>query len=1058
MGHTHNTTAPSLINIRISKEKLLLFRGLIFLSLFDDALPREDAIKFEHLTVDQGLSQNSVTCILQDSKGFMWFGTLDGLNRYDGYGFTVYHHDPLDENSLSDSEVFSLYEDHSGTLWIGTGKSYCSLNPADREHGRFTRYGTTPTILRVFEDENGLWDWTGRGLAKFDEEKQRFEPFQDYVKGFEKEIAYRIYVDRSSTLWWWLGNEGLFRVRGYAEKNLSHMNFRHDPEDPTSLFHNAVTQVYEDRSGSIWVGTVDGGLSRLVQDDRGQERFITYQINPAHHISVLLEDRDGDMWIGTEGGTGLVRFTENDGETSPTFMRYTHNLSDPNSLSNNNIMALVQDRSGAIWVGTRGGGVNKFDTEGIHFDHFQHDRSNANSLPHNRVWSFYEDRKGALWSGTTAGLCRLDRKAKGGRQFTNFRIDPEDANREGSLQVRAIHEDSPGTLWIATLGRGLGKFNQQTGQITYYRHDPNAPYSINSDNVYAICEDRTGRMWIGTNGGGLNQFDPKAGRFTSYNHLLKRNSSGQNLGWVITIYEDSQGLLWLGTWKEGLIRFDPETEEFTHYLDDPADPNSLSNHTVFSIYADKSGVLWVGTYGGGLCRMEGDDPGQATFKCFTVRDGLPNNVIHGILEDDFGNLWLSTNQGLSRFNPKTEEFRNYNSDDGLQSNQFNLGAAYKSKRGEMFFGGPNGFNSFYPKNIVNLQPPQIALTGFKKFGKRVRLEQPLSSLRKLDLSYKENFFSFEFVALHYKKPLKNRYAYMLEGFDKEWIDAGSKREAIYTNVDPGNYTFRVKAANSDGIWNAEGSALKMTIHAPFWGTWWFYMLAAGSLFAVVSAAHRYRVREAVRIERARMTERERMRDKMAADIHDELGHRVTNISLASKILKTELKRNPHRIGDILEKITHNADQLFKDMKDAIWELDPAKDSVYALAVQLKNFSDEIFDASDIAFRLVGLTDKLERSTLPMAWRQNLLRLFKEGMHNILKHADGCRNVHLEFRVADHHLNIILTDDGKGFDVADHSAGNGLKNMRERARKINGELEIISDMGRGTKLRFRGKLP
>lgn len=235
---------------------------------------QKEQIRFERLTVDQGLSENTVPCIFQDSQGFMWFGTLDGLNMYDGYGFTAYHHDPLDENSLSDSEVHSLYEDHSGTLWIGTGKGYCSLNPADREQGRFTRYGTTPRILSVFGDENGLWGWTGRGLAKFDEEKQHFEPFQNYVEGFEQETAYCIYVDRSGSLWWWFGNEGLFRLRGYADKNLGDMNFRHDPEDHTSLFHNAVTRVYEDRSGSIWVGTVGGGLSRLAQDESGREQFI----------------------------------------------------------------------------------------------------------------------------------------------------------------------------------------------------------------------------------------------------------------------------------------------------------------------------------------------------------------------------------------------------------------------------------------------------------------------------------------------------------------------------------------------------------------------------------------------------------------------------------------------------------------------------------------------------------------------------------------------------------------------------------------------------------------
>ncbi|MFQ5708827.1 MAG: two-component regulator propeller domain-containing protein [bacterium] len=1036
-------------------------------TFFQSSLAQESNIKFEHLTVDQGLPQNSVICIYQDHKGFLWFGTLDGLAKYDGYGFTTYKHIPNDPNSLSYNAIATIYEDHAGQLWVGTDRD---LNKFDPETERFEQF-SFGAISAVCEDSSGtLWVGSGQnGLYRVDRERNEFvnyrhDPADPKTLSVDGLLALWLDLARG-VLWIGTGSDGLDRFD--IEKE-AFTHYQHELENPKSLSHNAVIAVCPDGHGALWIGTYGGGLDRF---DPETGEFVHFKHDPADPnslsddtIHALVRDEETNaLWIATQHG-GLNRLDL----TTQVFTRFRHDPDDPKSLSNDEVWSVFRDNSATLWAGTRGDGLNKFNARQVTFKHYKHDPADPNSLVDNRVWTFYEDHAGGFWIGTDGGLSRFDRKKE---SFLYYAPDPHKPGWFRKHPVRAICEDGKSRVfWLATLGEGLARFDRKKQEVSYFKVANTDLSSSGAENLYALREDESRKLWIGTNGGALNILDlnefngapeqkPKFVQREMY--LDEPHNTGA--GWVTTILEDRFGSVWLGTWENGLVEFDLDSGERNFYRHDPHNPNSLSDNSVFSIHEDARGVLWVGTNGGGLNKLvrrhvEGSDQSEIEFTRYTQKDGLPNNVIYGILEDDFGNLWLSSNRGLSRFDPRSERFINYDKKDGLQSNEFNLGAYYETKDGEMFFGGINGFNRFHPQDVINTHPPRVVLTAFKKFGRTVRLPKPINEMKKLTLSYQDVFFSFEFVALHYKNPAKNQYAYFLEGFDKEWNYIGTKREAIYTNLDPGEYRFRVKAANSDGIWNQEGVALEIIIVPPFWQTPYFYLGSFLTLVLIVVAIYKYKLGQALRIERAKTEERERIQKKVAADFHDELGHRVTKISLITKLLKRSLKSAlPDFLAD-LDLIADNADSLYREMKEFIWELDPEKDSIYDLTAQLKTFSDQLFDKTPIAFRLTGLSPTLEQMRLPLDWRLHLLRIFKEGMNNILKHAHGCKNVALDVRVREGNLGITLTDDGEGFDMDDMSPGNGLKNMQDRAAKLQAEFTIRSSPSHGTTVQYRGKLP
>jgi len=443
---------------------------------------------------------------------------------------------------------------------------------------------------------------------------------------------------------------------------------------------------------------------------------------------------------------------------------------------------------------------------------------------------------------------------------------------------------------------------------------------------------------------------------------------------------------------------------------------------------------------------------------YFIKNGLPNDVVYGILEDSKGFLWLSTNKGLARFDPKTESFKNYDIRDGLQSNEFNSGAYALTNEGSLIFGGVNGANEFFPDSLTdNPYISPMVLTGFNIYNQPVKLAQTINATNEIILSYKQNYFSFEFASLDFSKPARNQYAYMLEGLDISWINSGTRRFAGYTGLDAGEYLFKVKGTNGDGIWNETGTSIRIIITPPFWKTWWFnvllFLIIAGGITLLIM----YRVRQLLKIKTIEKIAEEKMRSKVAADFHDELGNRITKISLFSEILRSDINKTSDKTMDYLNKINENANNLYNETRDFIWHLDPKKDTLHDLAIHLKTFGDELFDSTNTNFEFNGINDHTKKIHLQMDWRQHILRIFKEAMHNALKYAKG-KNVKLKISTTDKNAILELSDDGQGFNLSEQSAGEGHKNMKNIAVAIQADLKIQSNPGKGTMIQLIFNLP
>lgn len=779
---------------------------------------RDGRLAFKKISIEQGLSQSSVQAILQDKLGYMWFGTEDGLNRFDGYTFRIFKHDPEDPTSLSNNNILALFQDQEGSIWIGTNGS--GLDRYDQQNGGFVHYRANKEdphslsndfILNISEDRSGnLWIGTsGGGLNRFDRQNNRFTTYQ------------------------------------------------FDKQDPGSLSGNRVLGLYADPMGMLWVAT-EGGLD---QYDYQSDRFthveqiaslpMKFRFN---ELAPMLRDQAGLLWVGTS--QGVIRLHPEDG----SYTVFEHDPEDENSLSDNEVRSIHVDGFGALWIGTYGGGLNLFDSQHNTFTRFQYDRLNPDSLSSNFVYKIYEDQGGLLWIGTFGGGVNIfDRNLE---RFAHYFAEPNNPNSLSENSIFDMHEDQQGFLWIASYGGGLNRFDPESGHFLHFKHDPNDPGSLADNEVWAVYQDQQGEIWVGTNSG-LDRFDPTKQQFTHYRHepgnpvslsnnvamaVVEDQQQGIWIGsehglnlyiqdednfrryvhepddpnslsndsvWCLLV--DSQNTLWIGTNGGGLNRLNIETGAFSSFQNDPENPNSLSHNTVLAIYEDHLGRIWVGTWGGGLNQL---DRQSGAITRYTEKNGLPNDVVYGILEDQDGYLWISTNKGLSRFDPANEIFKNFSAVDGLQSNEFNLNAHVKTREGELYFGGINGLTRFYPSQITtSTHIPAITISAMSVNNRVYR--EDLTDNDEIRLGYQDNFLSFDFVLLDYRAPQNNQFTYKMVGIDQDWVNAGTRRHADYPNLPAGNYTFQVKGANSEGVWNEQGSAVRITITPPLWGTWWF---------------------------------------------------------------------------------------------------------------------------------------------------------------------------------------------------------------------------------------------
>ncbi|MBM3296039.1 MAG: diguanylate cyclase [Candidatus Aminicenantes bacterium] len=816
-------------------------KGWVFLTLLTSlGLPllAQESLLFRRYNINQGLSQNSVYAILQDRHGFMWFATQDGLNRFDGYTFRIFRPKPEDRSSLSNGLLTSLAEDALGFLWVGTDTGFLNrYDPASETFRHFRPVSSVPprqerpAITSLLAERSGrLWVGTSSGLVRFHPSSETFQLFRSSAQDPASLSGDSITVLYKSPQGdFWVGTRGaglnLFDpVRGRAVRYL-----------PGAT----VLAVLED-DGALWVGT-DGGLVRL---DPRSGRTDVFRNDPgrsdslAHdRVTSLIKDRNGDIWVGTRNG-----FDRLDREAS-RFIHYRNDAFDETSLCDDDVLTLAQDRSGGLWVGTQGGGLSLLDRVSVPFGHLRDKSGAPNRRSRNQIWAIMEDETGTLWIGTAAGL-HLHNRRTGSRQ--NYVHDPRNPGSLSQDIVRSVIMDRRGSVWVATESAGIDRLDPGAGSFVHFRHDPRDPGSLSSNEVRCLLEDRDGSIWAATMGGGLNRFDRATGRFVRFRHN-PADASSLSTDRTYSLCQDREGFLWVATWGGGLNRLDPATGGVRHYRHATTDPDSISDNSILSVTEDRAGNIWAGTRGAGLCKLEPQDREGGRFRTYSEEDGLPNSQIYAALEDEDGFLWLTHNRGLSRFDPATGKIKNFGTLSGVQSPEFNGNAKFQSARGEMFFGGINGLNAFFPGKVKdNPYPPPVAITELQVFNRtvdigpdangRVVLERSTVLGSAVRLSHGENMITLKFAALHYAVPEENQYAYILEGFDKDWNFVGAVRQATYTNLPPGEYVFRVRASNSDGLWNEQGASLSVVIAPPFWRRLWFQTLAVLSALAAVAGA------------------------------------------------------------------------------------------------------------------------------------------------------------------------------------------------------------------------------
>ncbi len=784
--------------------------------------------RFQRLSTEQGLSSSVVYCLLQDRQGFLWAGTQDGLNRYDGCAFTTFRSDPADSTSLAPGYVRALLQDRSGRIWVGCGGGLAALDPRNGRVRRYTHQlsegrnpGNLPVESLTIARDGTVWAVAFEGgLFYFDQKKDRFLRYR-FRQPLRSKPVLALLADRAGMLWIGTQGSGLFRL---DPRTGVVTTYRHDPANPATLSGDFVMSLAEDRTGNLWVGTEGRGLNRL---DPATGRVTRQPLDGSlgnANVWTLHPDRAGNLWIGTET-EGLRRFNPRTGAVRA----YHADPNNPTSLSNEAIFSVYEDRAGTLWAGTYGGGLSALhrpDASG--FFHYQTAPASPNAAALNVVQSLSRDATGRLWIGSQGGVQAM-RGAPDAMQAETPSVTLAD-------EVHSFRATRSGTHWFGTYSQGALAFDPLRGTAQAVAEITRPAVRITSRQmaVARILEDRAGVLWFSTEGDGLRAYDPRTGGVRVFMNRANDPAS-LSYNYLSALGEAADGSLWVGTFGGGLCRLDPARRRFTCFLNDPKNAASLSSNHVSDLYVEPAGRVWVGTFGGGLNVL---NPATGQCQRFTEKEGLPNNVVNALLPDGRGNLWLSTNKGLCRFTPPMKgypaQIRTLDGRDGLQNNEFTMGAGFRDAAGWLYFGGINGFNAFHPDSIrPNPYRPPVVLTAFRVFEKPYPLDSLISEKKAIRLDYAQNFFSFEFAALNFILPEKNKYAYRMEGFDPNWVEAGTRRYASYTNLPPGTYTFRVKAANNDGIWNEQGAALSITIVPPFWQTNWFRTLVLVGFLGVV---------------------------------------------------------------------------------------------------------------------------------------------------------------------------------------------------------------------------------
>lgn len=1059
----------------------------ILLPITDDA-----NLRFTHVTFGVDSSSGRVAEIVQDDQGFLWMGTQDGLQRYDGYRLREYQHDPDNPNSLSGSYIYSLFKDREGQLWIGSDLYLDRFNPATEV---FTHYHLPASsfngwVSHITEDRDGtIWLSTNHGLNQLNPATGQTVRYR-HVKGDPSTLGSN---QVRATL---EGKDGTFWVATTASLDIFDRrtgkvtrHFLLPVRTAANRPHSEVS-LCEDHTGKIWVAFSFGvGLAAV---DQAAKKLIYYSFGADSSdsanlpgIRTIFEDEDGNLWLGT-ADNGVVKLDRE----RRHFVRYHNRPNDLASLSSDQVVGMYEDHEGNIWVGTTGGGVNWFQRRPLPFTRYQHMDGNPNSLDSNYTSAIFVDHTGAMWVGSMSVLTRIDRSTG---QYTFYR-KAGGAGNLSSTWVISIAEDRSGYLWFGTIDGGLNRFDPHSGKFKAYRHNPDDPTSLTDDTVLALYVDHRGALWVGTEHG-LCRFNHATGRFQEF------KANGNKRFRYRSITEDAKGNLWLGTLESGLFMLDPISGKFTSYSHTGV-TGSLSNACVNRVFVDHEGVVWAATENG-LDRL---DPAIGSITIFYERDGLPSSSLSSILEDNAGDLWLSTSGGLSRFNPRTKEFKNYFTSDGLPGDEFyNYASAYKSRDGEMFFNSYAGVVAFRPEDITDkpLAPP-VVFTDFLLFGKHVSfsgkspLRQPIHSTTSITLSHRQSIFSLQFAALSYASPERTLYRYKLEGLETEWNETDStRRSATYTTLAPGSYLFRVQAHVNRGKWSEKEARLRIVVLPPWWGTWWFRSIIGLLILAVVWRVYQTRVRRVERHNRELAREEARLREHNL-ELDRKVAERTAQLAAANKDLESfsysvshDLRAPLRHINgfagilrmdfadqmtpearDCVEKIQHSATRMGQMVDDLLNLSRCSRGGLQRLPTDLNQLVEETRELLKPDWKGRSIQWKIGPLPTLNCDRTLMLNVFQNLLANAIKFTRQRSPAVIEVGETEYkgRAAIFVRDNGAGFDMkyadklfgvfqrlhrADQFEGTGvgLATVQRILRRHGGEIWAEAELDQGATFYF-----
>ncbi len=832
----------SFLSSKLGHGSFLTFTALIIL-LSITVYPQNGDLEFTHLTAQDGLSMNRVTKILQDKRDFIWIGTINGLNLFDGYSFKLFMPDPSDSNSISTYAITDICEDKEGNIWIATPKG---LNKYDWTTGKFSRYKHIPddssslsnnVVLAVFvDDDDNLWVGTGDGLNLYNRNKNNFKVIKkvtELTNINSSQSVSAIGQDKDGNLW--LGTWNGISVMNKNEKILN--QYFSQPANTKHFNYRAISVIYKDRSGNMWIGTNGEGLKKFNVKSGKFSSYLSRSQNrsnlSSNYITSIYQDNLNNVWIGTLNG--LEKYNQK----KDNFARYVNNPRVSSSLLSNQVLSITQDKSGMVWIGTADG-ISRFYQTANKFHYYLHDPDHPeNSITSNDVISVFIDKNNNVWAGSLNGLSEIVNQ---GKKIIHFKNIPGNPNSLSSNFVRTVLVDHEGKVWIGTNLNGLNEYNPETGKFKLYLNDIYDTSSISNNGITSICETRNGTLWFGT-WWGLNKYDRKTGLFQRY-FFKAGNPNGLQSNKILNIMEDSKGLIWVGTDGGGVSGINPNTNKFINFSSDSTNKYHISSNQVFMVFESKDGMIWFGTVHG----LNRYNRKTGEIEIYSSADGLTGNLIDAIQEDNNGCLWIGTDKGLSKFDVKSNKIVNYTKRNGLKKLEFVQNVATKDKYGNLYFGA-DGILYFNPDSIEDdsLTSP-VVFTGLKIYDKSVPisadgiLKKSISDMKSISIPPGNDMITLEYSLLDYYDTKRNTFRYKLDGFDKTWNNVGSRNSAIYTNLPPGQYTFYVKATNNNGIGNEQEAKLRIIIVPTFFQTVWFKISLVILILLILSLVYEIRIR------------------------------------------------------------------------------------------------------------------------------------------------------------------------------------------------------------------------